>query len=89
MVVDPAVRLGYEYETATALSKGKWQTFLPWSEAQHERIDWQAVPKKPDMMCCPAPSIESCYRRSIYALNNTVEVLQAVSAASSRSSTAS
>ncbi|KAL0019036.1 hypothetical protein WJX77_006792 [Trebouxia sp. C0004] len=89
MVVDPAVRLGYDYETATALSKGKWQTFMPWSEAQHKNLDWRSVPKKPDMMCCPAPRIEACYRRSIYEYNYTVEALQDVSAASSRSSTAS
>ncbi len=89
MVVDPAVRLGYAYEAAAALSKGKWQTFLPWSQAQHKKIDWQSVPKEPDMMCCPAPRIESCYRRSIYKYNYTAEALQDVSAASSRRSTAS
>ena len=78
---------GIDYEAATALSKGKWQTFVPWSEAQQDRIDWQSVPKEPDMMCCPAPRIESCYRRSIYEYNYTAEALQDMPGARNMSST--
>lgn len=71
MVVDPAVRVGYDYDVATALDKGKWQTFVPWAEAKQHKIDWGAVPHRPDMMCCPAPHIDSCYKRSIYGSNYT------------------
>ncbi|DBA84575.1 TPA: hypothetical protein ACH3X2_006155 [Trebouxia sp. C0005] len=87
MVVDPAVRLGYDYKAAVALSKAKRQTSSLWSEAQHKKVDWRSVPEKPDMMCCPAPKIESCYRRSIYKYNYTAEALQDMSAASSRKNT--
>ena len=66
MIVDPAVKVGYEYEVALALDKGKWQTFVPWSEAKRHKIDWKSVPSKPDLMCCPEPRLETCYRRSIY-----------------------
>ncbi len=81
MVVDPAVRVGYEYEVALVLDKGKWQTFVPWSEAKRRPPDWDSVPKQPNMMRCPAPRIESCYRRSIYDFKNTGVALHNAAAA--------
>lgn len=71
MIVDPAVRLGYTPEVAAALDLGKWQTFVPWALAKQSPPDWSQVPQKPDMMCCPAPEIQACYKRSIYELNDT------------------
>lgn len=75
MMVDPAVRLGYTFDVAAALDKGKWQTFTPWSAAQHNPPDWTQVVHKPDMMCCPEPAIQACYRRNIYERNHTSELL--------------
>ena len=73
MVVDPAVRLGYTHEVASALDKGKWQTFVPWSIAHGSPPDWRQVPDRPEMMCCPEPKIQACYKRSIHGkeFNNT------------------
>lgn len=71
MIVDPAVRSGYTLDVAAALDKGKWQTFTPWSEAQHSPPDWSQVVHKPDMMCCPEPAIQACYSRDIYEKNYT------------------
>ena len=71
MIVDPAVRLGYTPEVAAALDQGKWQTFVPWALAKQNPADWSQVPQKPEMMCCPAPEIQACYRRSIYKFDDT------------------
>lgn len=81
MIVDPAVRLGYDYSVAMALDQGKWQTFAPWSDAQRQSVDWQSVPKNPEMMCCPAPRIDACHIRSIYDVNYTAVALQEVTEA--------
>ena len=70
MIVDPAVRLGYNKEAATALDQGKQQTFVPWSEARQQSLDWAAVPQGPSIMCCPQPTIEACIRQSNYSSNH-------------------
>ena len=81
MVVDPAVRLGYNPEVAAALDQAKQQIFVPWSEAKQRSLNWSVVPQEPEMMCCPAPRIEACFRRNIYSPNHTAEALQAQEAA--------
>ena len=75
MIVDPAVRLGYNKEAATALDQEKQQTFVPWSEARQHSLDWADVPQDPSVMCCPRPAIEACIRRGINDSKTTAAAL--------------